>query len=247
MRPLLPLLVLASFSLRADTFASLKEQLQRLPGSAPVKGTLDLKTWNKGGKGKEAEESTGTGSVWVEDTAQGLRLMWSRALVQQLEQEARLTEKDPKAKTPLTTGLSSARPALVLDHVNAAGDLLRELERGKVLEEKAEPWNGQPARLLTLEVAPKVMSEEDKKRIKKHEARLQVWIGEGGLPLASRLTLNAKGSFMLMSFEMRSEQTTTFTKIGDRLVATRREKKENNTVPIVGEVQSHTVTTFSAQ
>ncbi len=247
MRALLPLVLFAQLSLQADGFVQLKEQLGRLPGTAAVKGNLELRTWAKGGKGKEVEESQGSGSVWVEDGPQGLRLIWSRGVIQQLEQEAKLQEKDPKAKTPLEEALGKARPTTVLAQVSAAAPLLRDLERAKLLEEKAEPWNGQSARLLTLEPGLKPMTEEDRKRVKKFESRLQVWVNEAGFPLASRETSYVKASVMLMTIENRTETNTTYAKVGDRLVVARREKKEHNTLPIVGEVQSHTVYAFTAQ
>jgi len=247
MRPALLALAMAATALHADSLATLKETLKRLPGTSPIKGTLDIKTSTQGGKGKERVSTQGAGSVWVEDGPQGLRLICSRAQVQQLAEEALQAEQQPGAKSTLAGALGEARPDHALRQVNAAGPLALLLERARLLEERPETWNGRPSRLLTLEVAPKPLGEEERKRVSKLERRLLVWLGDGGLPLASRETLVAKVSALMMNIEQRSETSVSYTQVGDRLVATWREKKDHSTVPLAGDVNVQTTITFRVQ
>lgn len=247
MRPALLAFAVATTVLRADSLASLKEALRRLPGTSALKGTLEIKTSNQGGKGKDAVNQQGSGSVWVEEGPLGLRLQWSKSFLQQLQEEAARSEREPGAKTPLTSALSEAHAGATLRHTQAAPSLLLLLDRARLLEERAEPWNGQPARLLTLELAPKAMKEEDRKKLKAWESRLLVWVDAGGLPLASRTTTRSKTSAMMMSVESRNEVAATYARSGDRLVITWRERKDTQTLPLVGEVLSQTVATFRIQ
>lgn len=174
MRPALLVLAVAATALHADSLAALKDTLKRLPGTSALKGTLEIKTSSQGGKGKDAISSQGSGSVWVEDGPQGLRLQWSRSVLTQLQEEATRAEREPGAKTPLTSALAEAHAGATLRHTQAAPSLLLLLDRARLLEERPEAWNGQSARLLTFELAPKAMKEEDRKKLKAWESRLLV-------------------------------------------------------------------------
>lgn len=68
-----------------------------------------------------------------------------------------------------------------------------------------------------------------------------------GLPLASRTTTRSKTSAMMMSVESQNEVGATYARSGDRLVITWRERKDIQSLPLVGDVTTQSVTTFRVQ
>lgn len=225
MKIALPAFLFASLMLRADGLADMKATLSHLSAGAPLKGTFELKTWNRDGKGKEMEERSGQASAWVEDGPQGLRLAWGREVFQKLEAEAQAQQKNPDAKMPLTQAFKRLDPKEIAEQVNAAGRLLRELEEAKFLEEKSEPWQGQPARLLRFVFTKEKLKGKDAKRIKEFDGWAKVWVGPDGTPLAFQRSLTFKGSVFLISFHGSEEENGTFTRSGDRLWISRAETK----------------------
>jgi len=225
MRPLLPALFLFLVSgLQADGVADLKAALARLPGSTPLKGTLTVNRWNKNGEGKEAVELSGQASAWVEDGPLGLRVMWDRALLSKFGQEGRATRKDPDAKTPTTMGLNALTPRLVADRINAAEAVAGELEHANFQGEKAETWNGRPARLLSFDLTTGGLNKQTRKYVKEFTGTVQIWIDEAGVPLATTTKASVKGRFFLVaSFSQEREESYTYQKVGDRLVCVKSE------------------------
>jgi len=95
------------------------------------------------------------------------------------------------------------------------------------MEEKAEPWQGHPAKLLVLKLTPRI-PENQKKYLKELKVEAKVWIGPDGLPLAFSSSVAYKGSRMFISFEGGNTQELQFTRIGNRLVATRTSSEDRS-------------------
>jgi hypothetical protein len=248
MRPLLPALFLLLVSgLQADGVADLKAALGRLQASAPLKGTLAVNRWSKNGEGKEAVERAGQASAWVEDGPQGLRVMWDRTLLSKFGQEGRATRKDPDAKTPATVGLSALTPRLVADRISAAESVAAELEHAVFQSEKAETWNGRPARLLLFNLTTGGLGKQERKYVKEFNGTLQVWIDEEGVPLglSTKFSLKAR-AFLVVSFNQEQEESFSFQKVGDRLVCVKSELTSNGSG--AGEKgRSHHTSSFTVQ
>ncbi len=241
------LLLFALLPLQADGLADLRAALGRLQGTTPLKGTFEIQTWSRQGGGKEAVEKPGQGTAWVEDGPQGLKLHWNRSLLAQMVQEGRAQRKDPKAPTPALTGLGSLTPRTVSQQINAAEEVLNRMEGATFQGETREVWNGKPARLLTFKLGLTGMTEKDKKMIKEHEGWAKVWVDDEGIPLATQVKNRFKGrALMVISFSQEMEETSTFAKVGDRLVCTRSEEKSSGSGG--GETgQNREVRTFSIQ
>ena len=221
-RLLLPL-VLAP-CLFADAAADLQRALGRLQGATPVKGTLEVKRFNRTGEGKGMVERSGQASAWVEDGPTGLRVFYDRAQVGRMTQESRLQRKDSDAKTPTTQGLSVISARLVADQINAADSLATQLDQTRVLSETRESWRGKPARKIVYELTINNITGRDKKYIKEYGGTVQVWIEEDGTPLAATLSTKMKGrAFLVVSFHQDLEQTFVYQRVGDRLVCVREE------------------------
>jgi hypothetical protein len=64
--------------------------------------------------------------------------------------------------------------------------------------------------------------------VKKVDAALSVWVGDDGTPLAAEQSTSVKASFLLISIEADQKQNWTYTRNGDRLVATRYEANDKS-------------------
>lgn len=221
-------LCMCSTMAQADGLADLKSALGRLQGQTPLKAVVEAKTWNRQGEGKEAEETHGLASVSVEESPRGLQVLYSKDMLSKLENEERQKEKDKKAKTPTLSALSEVNSSSLRPMISAASGLSRTLERANFKGEKADDYNGKPARLLNFEMSMDKLSEKERKYMKKFDGQINVWIAADGTPLASKSSQTVTGrALVVISFEMKSEEEWVYTTVGDRLVALKKESKNS--------------------
>jgi hypothetical protein len=223
------LLSLFTQAAQADGLADLKAALARLPGQTPVKAVVEAKTWSRQGEGKDADEQNGQASINLDDSPRGLQILYSKDLLTRLETEERAREKDSKAKTPTIAAIKEVNSSELRPMVSAVGNLSRALEKAIFKSEKADAsYNGKPARLLSFEIPVEKLSEKDRKYVKKFEGSLEVWIGQDGIPLASRMHQAISGrAFVVISFETKNEEELVYGVSGDRLVVTKKESKNS--------------------
>lgn len=221
-------LLLAGGLLQADSLSDLKGTLARLNGQEPVKASVDYQFWRKQGEEKSASITEGRATTLVEDGPQGLKLSWSRALIQTALQEAKAQIKDPEKKDATRQAIQGLRALMVSDYLNGAEDLLQTLEQGQLTGETSEAWQGKPAKLLQFKITPK-LSKQNQKYVKELEATAKVWIGADGIPLALETQMHMKGRAMLViSFEQREKAAYHFTRIGNRLVVVHHARESSN-------------------
>lgn len=210
----------------ADGLSDLKAALARSQGQTALKGSLEARTWHRQGEGKDLDEGSGQGSLWLEEGSTGMKLVYSRDVLQRLEAEEAAKEKDPKAKTPTSSALGGVNTKTIRGLLEASQALGRTLDQAVLTSEKVEPWNGKPARLLSFTLGPGKMSEKEQKYIKKYDGTLQVWIAADGTPLASRShRFMAMRAFMVINFETTTDDECAYALLGDRLVTTRKETR----------------------
>lgn len=221
---LVPFLAL---SLSANGLDDLRAALQKLPGFEPVKATLEHSFWRQITDDKKPTVSQGKISAQLEDGPQGLKVTWAKATLQQAGKEIAAQEREPERSTPTRTALRNVDPLETAEALNHAEALLRDLAQAQVTEEKAEAWQGHPARLLVLKLTPKI-PEQQKKYLKELKVEGKVWIGPDGLPLAFSSSVAFKGSRMFISFEGGNTQELQFTRVGNRLIVTRATSEDRN-------------------
>jgi len=211
-------LLLAAGLLQADTLSDLKETLVRLNGQEPVKASVDYRYWSKQGDEKAPVITEGKATTFVEDGPQGLKMSWSRALIQTAAQESQAQAKDPEKKASTRRAIEGLRAIEVSDYLSGAEELLRTLEHCHLVEEKAEAWQGRPARRLQFKLTPK-LSKQDQKYVKEFEASATIWVGADGLPLAAETQTRMKGrALLVISFEQQRKESFQFARAGNRLV-----------------------------
>ena len=220
-------LLLACALLPADTLSDLKGTLSRLNGQDPVKASVDYQFWSRQGSDKKPVITEGRAQSHVEDGPQGLKIAWSRPLIQAAAQEARAKAQDPEKKTPTREAIEGLGAVELSDALNGADRLLRTLDQAQLVEEKADQWQGHPARLLRLKVTPR-LSQEDQKYVKELEASAQVWVGADGLPLAAESQTHMKGrALLVINFEQRQKEAFRFARMGNRLVVVHHETESS--------------------
>lgn len=215
------LLILVAMPLRADALSDLKATLGRFTGQDPVKASVDYSFWSRSGDDKKPEISQGKATAWVEEGPGGLRMNWSRPLLQSALQEARARAADPGKSAPTRQALDALGPTDVLEYLNGAEELLRSLEQAQLEEVREETWQGHPARMLRLKLVPR-MGERERKYVKSLDASAKVWVGPDGVPLAVEQQVRIKGrALMVVSFESDQKEEFRFSALGNRLVVVR--------------------------
>ncbi len=217
-------LMLACAGARADGVADLRAALGRLAAGAPVKATLEIRSWHRNGQGKDAEEDQGSIGMQIEDGPRGLALTYPRELLARVEAEQRARARDANSKTPLLAALREADPGELLSLVSAAPRLARLLERAVFKGERADNVAGKAARLLTFAIPMSTLSERERKYAKKMESTFEIWIGADGTPMASRARQKISGrAFVVVSFESSNSEDCVYTVAGERLLTLRRD------------------------
>ena len=217
-------LACAAAAAQADGVSDLRAALARYAAQAPLRATLEVKTFDRHGEGKDAEDKSGQASVLIDDGPRGLQVTYAKDMLALVDGESRRQARDPKAKTPTLWALERLDASEYAPMVSAASRLALRLEDAIPKGEKAEDWQGKPARRLSFAIPDTHLSESERKYVKNFEASIDVWIAADGTPLASAERAEVSGrAFVVVSFESKQEDSATYAVVGDRLVALRRE------------------------
>lgn len=218
------LLLLTASSLRADSLSVLRDSL-RLTGDDPVSAAIDFSFADTNGDEKKPTTVEGRAIATVCLGAAGLSVVWSPEQLVAAVREQREGTGKAHHPEPTRQAMSRLGATQIYDYLNASDGLLQRLETATLQSEKEESWQGQPARLLTLKLAPP-LSEEDRKMIKQIEATAKIWIALDGTPLAAESALRLKGRAMVViSFEHSETEYYSFARAGDRLVITSHQRE----------------------
>jgi hypothetical protein len=227
MRIAAPWMILAlALPLAANGLDTLRTQLQKPAGPEALKASVECTTWNKRGDDKKPVISQGKASAWVEEGPQGLKIFWSRDLLQQVGKEVRAHHDDPEKTTPTQEAMGRMDALTLLDYFDAAPALLRHLDQAQLLEERPDTFEGKAVKLMTFKLAPK-MSAEQKKYVKEFESTAKVWVDGEGVPVAAEVHTKLKGrALLVINFSADVQRDFRFARINGRLVTVRF--SENN-------------------
>jgi hypothetical protein len=225
-------LAAASLSLpvaaHADGVADLKAALARLPGTSPVKASIEATTWSRAGEGKEKDEQHGYAAIEIEEGPRGLQLRYARELMQRAEDEERAHAQDPNAPTPAGNAMGALGASEVRRLIGAAPALARAIDQASFTGERVEPYEGRPARRLSFTLGIDALGAKDRKYVKTFEGALDVWIDSDGTPLASRARRKLSGrALLVISFDVGNDEDHVYAVTGDRLVSVRRELRSS--------------------
>ncbi|HTL97794.1 MAG TPA: hypothetical protein VL181_03215 [Holophagaceae bacterium] len=221
MRPAVLAVLLLAPALRADGLTDLRAALKGLPARQPVKATVDCQVWNRTGKGKQPKIVQGQARVVVEDGPGGLKLGWDKAELDRIQSAAKAKDEGPRQ----AMGALRAEKAEAL--LDAAKDLLGDLDEAQLQEDRPDSWQGRPARLISLKLDAKDMDEDGRKHLKSFSHTLKIWMGPDGAPLGLSEQMDMKLSVMFISVEVHHHASRAFAKSGDRLVAVHDESEDS--------------------
>jgi len=205
-----------------DPVAQLVGALARLPATTPVRARVEHRVTFTQGDDEQAPPA-GTATATASSGPDGLRVAWSPSLLARAEAEERERLHDPDAQTPARDAIGDLRTLGLARALDAVPEMLRFLYDAKVLEDKVEPFEGAPTRVLLLQVKPAIASR-DRKYVKDVEATAKVWLGPDGVPLATDRRVLLKGRiFLIITFEIEQKESLRFGRSGDRLVVVRHE------------------------
>jgi hypothetical protein len=210
-----------------DPVAQLVGVLARLPATAPLRARVDHRVAFTQG-GEEAQPPAGTASATVTAGPDGLRIGWGPALLAKAEAEERARLSAPEAYAPTRDAVGDLRTLAIARAVDPVPEILRDLVDASFVEERAEVFEGAPARVVTFQIRP-VIPPRDRRYVKDVEATARFWLGPDGVPLAEERHVLAKGRiFLIIGFEIEQRDTFRFRKAGDRLVVTRVESSSRS-------------------
>lgn len=221
--------LLASASAHADALADLRAALARLSGQSPLLATADVQLRRHQGDGAEATDLKGSASVNLDAGPRGLQMLYSRELLSRLEADARAQSRDRNAKTPTQAALSELDAAALQRMVSAGPALTAALDEATFAGETAAEWHGRPARKLSFTVPIEHLSDDARKYVKHFDNRLDVWTAPDGTPLASTRHVALKGrAFVVVGFELNTDEDRSYAVTGDRLVIVHEETRNRS-------------------
>jgi hypothetical protein len=228
-RWLLLTILLACLPLGADALTDLRASLARFQGAEPVKATVDFQFWRQTSEEGGPVILQGAVATRVEDGPQGLRITWDHGTLQTADREQRAAALSPAAQAPTTQMMKSLTALDVAERLNEGETLERLLAQSTLQETKPEAWQGKPAQLLVLSLAPLLYPPSLRNAVKEVKAQARVWVDPEGVPLAYRSEVTYKGSRYLIRFQGVQKEEIHFVRVGNRLVGawTQNEERQN--------------------
>jgi hypothetical protein len=205
----------------ANGLDELRGALGTLQGASTLRGTFDARQQStEKGKAPEAAHAR----AYVEENADSLQVRWERSVLKRANDESR-PPKGTKKHEALSTLIGAASAVRISNAMNYAPVFLKSLEDAQLKSERADTWQGRPARQLELALVEPNPDEEHVK-IKESTHTAQVWIAPDGTPLAARITHKRRASVMIIiGFEQVAKEDFLFGVIGNRLVVLKRDEQ----------------------
>lgn len=215
---LLAAIALMATSVVADTLSDLRGTLQRLGGKQPLHATFDV-TRSRHAEGRFlTEDFSGTASFDCDTDGATMRLAFGRSTLDRAAEERRLKTMDPKRSAGTDSVLQEVVPQSVDRAMNFAPSLSRLIERGSLVAQRNEPYQGKPARALVLNLPPqKGGAGSEAGAVSFSADRLTVWIAADGVPLGAYRERTGKIGIFLLHADTVRKETWNFAVRGDHL------------------------------
>ena len=220
----LAILLFIAVPLSADTLIETRSALSRLGAQEAIRATYEIRR-NSANEGRfNNDRYNANVAVEIESDRNGLRVAFSRSLLEQAEKEQVARIKNSKTTTPVLNSLSEIEPVGTAAVVDFAPTLLRMIEGAKAVEDRGGTFAGKPAHILILKLADPPEQGFGKRTYT--DNRLTLWLDDARLPVGAELNRTAKFSFLVIRFQSIVKRSWYFATVGDRLVTTRYEAHE---------------------
>lgn len=234
-------LVLGSLSARGDGLSDLRAALGSFGARDEVRTAVTIETHSQ--SGDDDSPDAGKATFEADHGPQGLRVTYSNDVIARAQQEARAKQTDPEKQTPTRTAIGGVDGTELMDSLDAGSALTRRLANATLVKDQRVTVAGRPVRQLTFKLQPR-LSRADAKRVKSLEATLVVNVDAQNVPLSAEVRTKLKAKFLLMSFETEQQESLTFARAGDRLVALRRHQQSSGS-GMGQKFQNRTTTTLA--
>jgi hypothetical protein len=224
LRNLMAVLLLA-LPLHADTLTDLRAALARFTGRDTIRATVDIQQTvdNSGRFGNE--KYSGQATIDIEGDANGLKVVLSRPLLEQMSRELRARARDSNQTAPTISAVNEIGSVAAAEAIDYAPSLVNLMDGAKVVEERAGQWQGKPARIVVLRLADNL--GDDKGKVTYTENRLTLWLANDHVPMAGEHSVGAKFSILFLKGEMKKKSSFTLAPVGDRLVRLRAQASQS--------------------
>jgi len=210
------LLLAAGAANAEDPLEPVRAALKQFAGQAPVRATLERAVTSER---KDRPLEAGRTTLDISAGPEGISIGYPADLLEQIRAER--ADPDPEKADPAQRTLENFEATDVADLLNSPTGLLRDLEGAVVKGASAAEYNGQPARLLELELVVRV-SKADSKWLKNASRSMKLWTTPEGVPLAEESEAAFTVGLLIFNFNATESRTQTFTRAGDRLLTLRR-------------------------
>lgn len=223
------MLAAATTSAEPSGVFDLRQALQMLRTPQPVVLDVQFKLFGRSGDEKDLQEREGLLQLRLEDSADGLRMSYSPELIAQLSAEEIAKTIDEDVKNSALNAIGQFDYWEWRELVFPVDQLELMLARYRFIGESPSVYDGRRARLLRFSLPKEKIDKRYRKYVKKYRNRLQLWIDDEGVPLASQLTEEGSGRvFIVIGFRFKNAVQMEYQRLGDRLITLRREVKDES-------------------
>lgn len=214
---------------QASGLADLRAALQTLRSKEPIVLDVQFKLFGRSGDNDDLQEREGLLQLQLEDSPSGLRLHYSPSLLNQLNDEELAKTIDEDVKNSALNAIGPFDYWEWRELVFPVEQLQLMLARYQFVKESAGEYDGRPARLLRFSLPREKIDKRYRKYVKKYRNRLDVWINEQGVPIASEMTEAGSGRvFIVVGFHFKNEVKMEYQTVGKRLITRRREVNDES-------------------
>ncbi|MGV8835937.1 hypothetical protein [Cellvibrio sp.] len=218
-----------SATVMADGLTDFRSALTQLKFTDPIVVNAQFKLFGRSGEHDELIEREGVINMRLEDGANGLRAVYSPALIGQLHAEELAKIEDENVKNSALNAVGQFQYWEWRELLYPAAQMELVLGRYHFVGEKMDAFNGEPTRLLTFSMPKEKIDKGFRKYVKKYKNHLQIWIDDKGVPLSSQLTEKGSGRiFIVIGFTFKNEIHTEYRQQNGRLIAVKREVKDES-------------------
>lgn len=207
----------------ANGLDDMRNALGSLQGQGALRGTFDARQSTQEADRSKAPESANA-TAYIEEDGGNLTIRWDRATLKRANEEAN-PPNNGKPKQMLSTVLGTSSALRIGSSVNYAPAFLRALDGAQLKSERADTYQGKPARLLELSLVERSPDDEHVS-MKESTHTAQVWVGADSVPLAASITHKRKAKVLVfLSFEQQSKEDFSFSVAANRLVVLKRDEQ----------------------
>ena len=207
---------LLSTSAFADALGDARSALQRMTAVEPLHAVVQLERSRHSHGRFLNDDFDGSAVFEVDSDTAGIRVSYSRSLLQRATSEDWAKELDPSRAAGTRDALAEAQPRTIELTVDAAGMLLHLVNRGHVIEQKLEVVQGRQQRMLLFRLPAGASGEPGVSTVSDN---LTLWIGSDGLPLAAKRERKGSAGMLFVHVNTVRTETWSFAPRGDHLVA----------------------------